>query len=1290
MVTPAATFELVLSGDPTPHRFTAFVPDGQGGKVAEHTFEWRTDSTALAMDLGSLARAAVSGQPPENNLHITFGRQLHTAVFAGAVGQLWDARLKEAHTHRQPLRLVLRVDPQTARSLLNLPWEYLHDGDDFLALNWRTPLSRLPWGLPASSLPLLGEPLRLLVVIAAPLGLSENMVLNNAREEDLILSATSAARRAGKMEVEFTPNGSPEALDAALREIDPHILHFTGHGVFITAQDTGVLLMEQTDGREREVPNAEFANLLERRAKSLRLIFLSACQSAVAARNEGYADLAPRLLEAGIPAVVAMQFSVFNKSAMEFGSTFYKGLADGDAVDAALTEARGLLARESLNRVDFVVPTLFLSDPHCLQVDDVAFRVGTRTRASLDLTGVATAQNFVGRSAELRELQTNLDPERGRWRAAIVYGLGGMGKTVLAARLAERMAGRLDGVKSLRMTPTTTARDVLDQLSAFLLVNQVRFNYAGMASHISDFNHIKDQPLPLENKVAIAAEMLRGLRLLLIFDNCEDILPDGQVVSRATLVQSAEARSSADPDLLKLFTLLLESVSGPTRFLFTSRVDFNLLEKGRLTDAVGHVGLSEMGFRDAVYLMETLSPLDRLPVATAVESSRDMPPAPQALSMRDIRERLGGHPYTLNLFAEHARRSTVESVLHDLQGVRKELLEVTLLDRAAAQLPELGGQLLRSAAVYDEPVPVEALAYIIGDDRDVMPDVGIEVQALLSWGLMARPPGSDHFIVHTLVRDWARAQWDAEERVELLRRAAGYWLAVGRESTSLEPELNARHYLFVAGEYRQAWEIVGWVWTYLLRWGQMELVLRLLSESVCTLEGESCAVARGNLARVYQALGDYDNARKGHEAVLEEFRAAGNRRNEAVCLNELGTLHQAQGEYERAREQYEQALAILQELGDCAGVATSLHNLGALHQLQGEYERATERYEQSLVMAQEVGNRVGMARSLHNLGALHQDQGEYERARELYEQSLAILQELGDRADVAGSLHNLGNLYYLQGKYERATERYEQSLAIAQEVGNSDNVARSLHQLGMLHQDQGEYQRARENYEQSLAILQELGDRDGVASALHQLGTLHHLQGEYERAREYYEQSLVMAQELGNRVGVARSLGQIGLLLEEEGNFTAALPALAQAFLIFRQLGSLEQQTVGGWLADLREKMGEQAFTEALEAVESAGEPTPSGTKVEGTTVEQVIHVVVENTVAVLTDSPEQKQEWLEALGAWQVGLHEQGLESLAVFLGIVQQLVDGIDPPRLTPQIPAEFHDVWDNLLRAIMRKEI
>ncbi|MBV9542845.1 MAG: CHAT domain-containing protein, partial [Chloroflexi bacterium] len=308
-------FELLVAGTGVQHQYVARVPAAEGRQEIASPFEWRSDSVALAMDLAALERAAATRAPPEGDAHVRIGRQLFAAVLGATVGEHWEQERRRAG--RRALRLVLRIDPGSARELLNLPWEYLHDGQDFFALNRQTPLYRMPWGIESEELPALGAPLRLLVVIAAPTGLGRNMVLNSAREEDLILAATAGARRLGQVEVIFAANGSMEGVKVALRDHDPHILHFTGHGIFDRESDTGRLLMEAVDGSPNEIPNQEFVRLLlEHGSKSLRLVFLSACQSAVVPRQDGYADLGRRLLSAGIPAAVAMQSSMLDRSAM--------------------------------------------------------------------------------------------------------------------------------------------------------------------------------------------------------------------------------------------------------------------------------------------------------------------------------------------------------------------------------------------------------------------------------------------------------------------------------------------------------------------------------------------------------------------------------------------------------------------------------------------------------------------------------------------------------------------------------------------------------------------------------------------------------------------------------------------------------------------------------------------------------------------------------------------------------------------------------------------------------------
>jgi tetratricopeptide (TPR) repeat protein len=355
---------------------------------------------------------------------------------------------------------------------------------------------------------------------------------------------------------------------------------------------------------------------------------------------------------------------------------------------------------------------------------------------------------------------------------------------------------------------------------------------------------------------------------------------------------------------------------------------------------------------------------------------------------------------------------------------------------------------------------------------------------LLGWGMLARQEtgqGEVVYSMHALVRDYARrqlAEGPVEDETALLLRAARFWELQAPQTRDLWGLLRARDYYYRAGEYERADVIVQAAYDYLVRWGHIELTIKLLNESIETLEGTSKAVAMGNLAYLYDDMDDYENAIKTYFGVMEILQEEGDRKNVAAVLQNVGVTYQEQGNYAEAQARYEQSLAIEVELGDKGGIATSLHQLGVIHQQQGNLREAQAKYEQALGIFGELGDKTGIAYSLGSLGNLHYLQGDYQVALERYEECLRISRELGDRSSVAGALHQLGMIHQLRGSLEEAQARYEQSLAIKMELGDQSGIASSLHQLGMIHQEQESYREALEKWVQALVLFEQLESPD--------------------------------------------------------------------------------------------------------------------------------------------------------------------------------------------------------------------
>ena len=76
MAPTSEPFELCIEGTDQLRQYVCYVPDGHGGRAAEHMFEWRHDTVDLALRLNALARAAETPAPPEKPIHVEFGQEL--------------------------------------------------------------------------------------------------------------------------------------------------------------------------------------------------------------------------------------------------------------------------------------------------------------------------------------------------------------------------------------------------------------------------------------------------------------------------------------------------------------------------------------------------------------------------------------------------------------------------------------------------------------------------------------------------------------------------------------------------------------------------------------------------------------------------------------------------------------------------------------------------------------------------------------------------------------------------------------------------------------------------------------------------------------------------------------------------------------------------------------------------------------------------------------------------------------------------------------------------------------
>jgi ribosomal protein S27AE len=294
-----------------------------------------------------------------------FGQNIFDSLLKGEVRSAYDVSLREAKQQGKGLRLKLRIKPP---ELAALPWEFLYDSRfaKYISLSRNTPLVRYI-ELPQVIQPLITTlPIHILGVISSPRDLPP---LNVQHEKKRMEDAIKDLRDRGMVNVTWLEGQTWHELQRIMRKGPWHIFHFIGHGGFDHDADEGFIALEDEEGKMFFLSASQLGMLLANH-NSLRLALLNSCEGARGSEHDIFSSTAAILIRQGIPAVLAMQYTISDRAAIEFSRIFYESLADEMPVDAAVSEARLAVNLAIKNTVEWGTPVLYMRSP-----DGVLFKI---------------------------------------------------------------------------------------------------------------------------------------------------------------------------------------------------------------------------------------------------------------------------------------------------------------------------------------------------------------------------------------------------------------------------------------------------------------------------------------------------------------------------------------------------------------------------------------------------------------------------------------------------------------------------------------------------------------------------------------------------------------------------------------------------------------------------------------------------------------------------------------------------------------------------------------------------
>ncbi|KAH8834502.1 hypothetical protein DL96DRAFT_1810756 [Flagelloscypha sp. PMI_526] len=361
------------------------------------------------------------------------------------------------------------------------------------------------------------------------------------------------------------------------------------------------------------------------------------------------------------------------------------------------------------------------------------------------------------------------------------------------------------------------------------------------------------------------------------------------------------------------------------------------------------------------------------------------------------------------------------------------------------------------------------------------------VGELLSFSLLELDEVQHTFSLHPLVQEWARSysqryRDNAHATQTLLSLAIpiGDSVSDNRQMKSLVPHLRES----IVPGITQHYTLLSWMQKVFRQGGLLRQCHDVCQKDLTESQQRLGAIhpytlsSMNNLAWTYSDLGQYRDALELKEQVvkLQKRMLGEDHPHTLTCMNNLANTYSDLGQHRDALELKEQVLKLRkrilgEEHPDTLG---SMNNLASTYSDLGQHRDALELKEQVLklrnrILGEEHPDTLG---SMNNLASTYSDLGQHRDALELQEQVLKLRKRIlgEEHPDTLGSMNNLASTYSDLGQHRDALELQEQVLKLQKRILGEEHpdTLGSMNNLASTYSDLGQHRDALELQEQVL------------------------------------------------------------------------------------------------------------------------------------------------------------------------------------------------------------------------------
>ncbi|MGB3756124.1 MAG: CHAT domain-containing protein, partial [Rivularia sp. (in: cyanobacteria)] len=782
-------------------------------------------------------------------------------------------------------------------NIAHLPWELLHNGKCFL-VETKPGIIPVRWvsSDAVKQLSIKPEPenraLQMLFMAASPLNVQP--VLDFEREEASILTAT--ARQPLTLTVE--ESGCLEELGYLVADYGKEdgkgyfdVLHLTGHG---TIKDDGipVFITESATGEAVESTAEDIATELQFQLP--KLIFLCGCRTGQAGNSGTVPSMAESLLNAGATSVLGWGQTVLDIDATAAAAALYQELSAGKLLTEALALTYQALIENKAR--DWHLLRLYVTDT---LPGNLVTPLRTRGRKSaapasfstefLDAARkvkVPTRESFVGRRRQLQRcLRTLTLPlltspyqgeEIGGRIGLLIHGMGGLGKSSLAARLCDR------------------------------LINFQRVVWVGGIDEASLVNRLTDKldNQDLRETLQNPDEELK-FRLKKVFGWLQEAGNNPFLLVLDDFEANLESRNDSyilQSEAAKVLSALIWAINETDKFqriIITCRYDF---ESTYL----------QQFYKQPLEGMHGADLRKKLNSLAAFKETSQVDETLQAKAQRLA----DGNPRLLEWLDKLLQSNVdVAAILNKLADDSVELREQVLAEELLQQMDDTMREMLQLGLVFELPVPKEALESVCD-----IADLNKYIDKAVALGLLEVSPDESLRVPRILPLEKTTTQSN-REIFKIAAQVLYRWWWEDVESSTEEQVLEIHRLALLGRETEIAAKIASVLGIRWINKSRFREAVKLCKSTLYITEDYRVL---HQLARSEAVLGDVELANLHFQKALELCPSEEDKQK-ATIIHNFARIYAQRGELDEAIRLYQQSLELLERIGDVQGKAASLH-----------------------------------------------------------------------------------------------------------------------------------------------------------------------------------------------------------------------------------------------------------------------------------------------------------------------------------------------------------------------------